>query len=874
MTDLNLTDKVLQEVVEKKSTMGIWNKLEGLSALNSLKILDLSDNQINSFVVHQGFKPLSKLEVLALDVNMINGSMLRKSLKAFTSIRVLSLSENEFIGTIVAEDFRDLSCLEHLTLENSKIENVFFESIGELTSLKVLTLSGCEINGTLPDAGWSKLKKLEELDLGENEFEGPLPSSFVNMTSLRRLELSYNHFTGNFDSNLASFTSLEYFGFIENQFDVPVSFKPFANHSKLKFIYGEGNRVILDSHPSLQTWIPKFQLQVLSLSSTTVTNFLPLPHFLRYQYNLTSLDLTSCKLEGEFPNWLLENNTKISEFLVRNCSFTNTFQLPSHPLPNMRRIDVSDNAITGHIPSNNISSIFPNLQFLNMSINNIQGSIPHDFGQMNLLDTLDLSDNHLSGEMQNISGDKSLLNFLKLSNNKLDGSLFPTLSNLKHLEQLYLDGNSLSGSIPSSFPNASLLALDLSNNHLGGKLPRVIGNSSNLVALSLSNNHLEGSIPTQFVELQSLVYLDMSDNSFTGSVPSFANASARFIHLNNNRLSSLSKRMFGESSSLWILDLRYNEINANIHNMIQDLSYSGVSILLLKGNLFLGKISKQICQLIDLTILDLSHNNLSGPIPSCLGKMHFENENPVQSQMIFGGFYDRGKNSLPYVQEKVNFTTKERSYNYTGEILSFMSGIDLSYNKLSGNIPPALGNLTKIRAMNLSHNYLTGKIPATFSHLVQTESLDLSFNILSGQIPSQLSDLTSLAIFSVAHNNLSGETPERKGQFITFDERSYEGNPFLCGPPLPKSCYPNEQPPVILPNDSSVDGDKGGLVDRYVFCISFGASYASILLVIAMTLYMNPYWRQAWFYCMELVITNCHYFLEDNLCKFTNFKNT
>ncbi|KAJ1427946.1 Leucine-rich repeat [Sesbania bispinosa] len=795
--------------------------INGLLPLSNLEILDLSYNKINNFVVHQGSKSLSRLEVLNLDKNKIDGNALRKSLQPFSSIRVLYMSDNEFKGRVVAEDFCDLGNLEELALDySSNLENKFFKSIGVLNSLKVLSLSSCGIDNTLPAA-----------DLSYNEFEGSLPSSFGNMTSLRTLKLSYNHFTGNFGSNLASLTSLEYFGFVKNNFQVPISFTPFANLSNLKFVYGNGNKVIDDSQPYLQNWVPKFQLQVLSLPSVTDTNYVPLPKFLLYQYNLTSLDCTGCKLKavGEFPKWLLENNTKIKDFVLRNCSIKGTFQLPSHPLLSMWRIDLSDNAITGQISSNNISSIFPNLQFMNMSINAIHGSLPDEFGKMNSLDTLDLSDNHLSGEIpKNISRVRSL-RFLKLSNNKLDGSLFPTLSNFDHLEQLYLDGNSLSGGIPSNFSSTTLLALDISNNNFVGKLPSRAGNLSKLEALCMSNNHLEGSIPTNFVESKSLVYLDISQNNLSGVVPSFANSSIRFIHLSNNRLSGLTKRMFSESSSLVVLDLRNNEINTTLHDMIQDLSYTGLYILLLKGNYLRGQIPKQLCQLIDLTILDLSYNSLSGPIPSCLGKLPFKNDNTKRLQLIFGGYHDRGLYPFHWVQEKTIFTTKKNSYPYTGSILDDMTGIDLSYNKLTGNIPPELGSLTSILALNISHNQLTGKIPDTFSNLLQIESLDLSFNMLSGNIPTQLSQLTFLEVFSVVHNNLSGAVPD-KGQFMNFDESSYEGNPFLCGPTLPKICNADGQLPAILPNGSYIDGDFGSLVDMYVFSVTFAVSYTSTIL--------------------------------------------
>jgi len=714
---------------------------------------------------------------------------------------------------------------------------------------------------------WSKLKKLEELNLIQNGFEGFLPKSFINMTSLRKLELSQNHFRGKSDSNIVTLTSLEYFDFTENQFEVPVSFTPFANHSNLKVVYGKGNKVKLDSQHNFQTWIPKFQLQKLSLSSTIETSSFQLPKFLLYQKDLTSLDFSSLKLVGRFPHWLLENNTKLTEVVFRNCSLNGTMQLPLHPLRKLQSIDVSANTIIGEIPSKNISFIYPNLRYLNMSRNHIQGLISREFGRMKLY-SLDLSNNQFSGEiLEDIFEAAHQLNFLKLSNNKLEGPIFTIPTNL---ESLSLNDNNFNGTLPSNIFNTSIISLDVSNNHLVGKIPSLLKNLSILSELRMSNNHFEGFIPLELTQLEYLKYLDLSQNNLSGLLPSFLNSSMKFIHLSNNHLTGLSKKMFSGNSPLVMLDLSYNEISGGIQDMIEDLGYSKLNFLLLKGNHITGDIPKQLCQLIDLTMLDLSDNKFSGEIPHCLGMMPFDNENldPLLKASKGSFFVQESLNQTSESKkEKASFTSKRSTYTYMGSILAYMSGIDLSLNKLKGNIPYELGNLIRIRALNLSHNDLIGQIPYSFSNLVQTESLDLSFNKLSGEIPPKLNILTSLEVLSVTHNNLSGPIPEWTNQFATFDESSYEGNPFLCGPPLLKNCHPT---PTIIPNDSDTYRFNDRLVDMYIFCVSFVVSYTLALLATTTTLYINPYLRQAWFYYMEFVTLNCYYFIMDNFCKFCN----
>ncbi|KAJ0837683.1 putative protein kinase RLK-Pelle-LRR-Xb-1 family [Helianthus annuus] len=64
--------------------------------------------------------------------------------------------------------------------------------------------------------------------------------------------------------------------------------------------------------------------------------------------------------------------------------------------------------------------------------------------------------------------------------------------------------------------------------------------------------------------------------------------------------------------------------------------------------------------------------------------------------------------------------------------------------------------------------------------MTSIETLDLSYNNLSGRIPPSLVNLNFLSEFSVAYNHLSGIIPTGR-QFGTFSNSSFEGNKDLCG---------------------------------------------------------------------------------------------
>ncbi|CAI9267407.1 unnamed protein product [Lactuca saligna] len=817
-----------------------------LSALPSLKILDLSHSfSWGSSFPSEDFHNLPDLEVLLLRKNGFNGTIPMEAFSSFNHLEVLDLSYNHFVGSIPS-------------------------TIHTLSSLKAVSFAYNDLNGSLVDHGFCGLKNLMELDLSYNKhlsynkLNGILPRCFNSLSSLKMLDVSSNQFTGILvPSLIANLTSLEYIDFSHNKFDGSFSFSSFSNHPKLEVVrFGSDNDKFEVETEEPIGWIPMFQLKFLELSNCNINRRKGhmVPMFLLHQHKLQVVDMSHNSLRGLFPNWLIKNNTNLEALNLRNNSFGGIISISSYRNTNMQELDVSGNHMIGTIP-NDIQKFAPYIVRLNLSMNALSGAIPSSVGDLNELSLLDLSDNELSGEVpKGLFTNMSSLMILKLSNNKLYGEVLSGNLSLLNINRVHLDNKYFTGKIGKEIPEY-LTALDISNNFFTGMIPGWISNMSDLSELLMRNNSFEGRFPCGIAQFS---FLDISQNSFSGPIPSCLNLQVmEHLHLGSNRFTGWIPDHFRNLTKVLTLDIGNNNLSGMIPEFLGELST--LRILLLRKNNFSGFIPKQLCQLSNVSLIDLSHNSLSGSIPSCLQNITGPSdlafiETSVSLYHMFSSYeyvsaIRRSYNIYFHIEEletqdEVQFTTKKLFLHYKGDIRDYMTGLDQSSNKLTGEIPQELGLLSQIRALNLSHNHLTGPIPVNFSNLAKIESLDLSSNSLTGKVPSELIKLTSLSTFNVSHNNLSGRLPEMKTQFATFTEASYEGNPLLCGLPLEKKCSTDSQ---VTNSSAEEDNEKWYAIDMTWFYVSFGSTWGVLLLGFVALLYINPYWcrRQTKGDCIE-----------------------
>ena len=107
--------------------------------------------------------------------------------------------------------------------------------------------------------------------------------------------------------------------------------------------------------------------------------------------------------------------------------------------------------------------------------------------------------------------------------------------------------------------------------------------------------------------------------------------------------------------------------------------------------------------------------------------------------------------------------------------------LELDDNGLIGRLPPALGNLARLRVLNLDRNELTGPVPRELERLVNLEELHLWANKLTGTVPGWLGNLTGLRHLDISRNELTGPIPRELGRLVNLEGLHLWGNE-LTGP--------------------------------------------------------------------------------------------
>ncbi|KAK4487912.1 hypothetical protein RD792_003650 [Penstemon davidsonii] len=190
-------------------------------------------------------------------------------------------------------------------------------------------------------------------------------------------------------------------------------------------------------------------------------------------------------LSGKLPKWIGEHLIDLRVLRLRENKFYGPIPLEFCKLPNLQILDLASNNLTERIPHciGNFSNLVKKL-FLP----------PRVFMYFLLLDSL-----------------TEVLKGLKLE--------YSTFNMMFIVAILDLSNNNLVGEIPELKNLYGLVGLNISFNHLEGKIPERIGDLTSMESLDLSNNNLFGSIPDSLSYLTFLSHLNLSHNNLSGRIP-------------------------------------------------------------------------------------------------------------------------------------------------------------------------------------------------------------------------------------------------------------------------------------------------------------------------------------------------------------------
>ncbi|KAL4272185.1 hypothetical protein GQ457_13G004450 [Hibiscus cannabinus] len=522
--------------------------------------------------------------------------------------------------------------------------------------------------------------------------------------------------------------------------------------------------------------------------------------------NVVGLDLSCSCLAGSFPS----NSTL---FLLRH----------------LRQLNLAWNDFNSSLMESKFGEL-TSLTHLNISGAGFEGKIPLEISHLSKLLSLDLSDNyglvfeeHVFG---NVVGNLTQLRHLLLSevnmslveptsflnmssyittlileDNELHGKFPEDVFRFPYLEEFRVSRNDLELKLPQTSWNAPLRSLQVPSSSLQ-ELPDSIGNLTSLEILDFSDNNLRGPIPATLGNLKQLRYLDLSSNNLVGNLPSQVRGPDRnflssslfslphlvVLRLNNNKLTGPIDQ-FDKAAPLEVVDLSNNEIH--------------------------GPIPASFSQLVNLNHLDLSNNNLSGSFE--LDKLSKFNKLEVLSfsnnALLSLTSAGNANYSLP------NLVELDLSSCNTSEFPNFVRNLPglthlyLSYNRihvleanmfaklkrlyfldLSHNSPLSLSNINNLTLVlpNLTFLYMSSCNITEFSNFLTTQEnlddLDLSNNLIQGRITEQGenwgSNLHKLLILDLSGNLLTALEgyPWKNIVALKLSSNRLEG-PLLVPPP-------------------------------------------------------------------------------------------
>ncbi|KAH0691967.1 hypothetical protein KY289_019325 [Solanum tuberosum] len=623
-----------------------------LSHCVNLKSLVLEHNALLGKIPNQGqvpasFARLTKLRLLGLSVNSLSREF-PPPLYNLSSLQSTNapFEDNQFVGTLPHSTVNLSSQLQRLLYYGNKISGsipignfsgMIPRTLGKCLALEEIYLKGNSLQGTIPNL--EDLPDLQSLDLSLNNLSGPIPHFIANLTSFLYLNLSFN----NLEDEISQLSLAMQLQVMFLEYDMGSKVSVLGDMYSFGILILEiftGRRptdtlfqAISSLHHFVETALPEKVMEILDKTTfhgamSKATNGKEYWGSIKKEEMecLVSILEIGVACSAESARDRLTVTQVYTAFLGNEIDKLALLGFKSQITEDLSGVFVSWPNDSVHLcqwTGVKCRLRHRRVTHLNLKRLRLVGTFSGHLGNLSLQkmpsSTTQQAVKASKPEFESQLSNRGNSMKLYLRNNNQTG-LFPgSIGNLTSLEELYLSYNNLEGQVPASLARLTKLRLPgLSVNSLSGEFPPPLYNLSSLELIALSFNNFSANA-------SKLLELDFPINNFTGNIPKgFGNLrnllwlnvwSNQFGHVKHDDLDFVNSLTNCRS-----LHFRDNQFVGTLPHSTVNLS-SQLQSLLFYGNRISGSIPKEISNLVNLNLFELSNNNLTGSIPDSIGRL-------------------------------------------------------------------------------------------------------------------------------------------------------------------------------------------------------------------------------------------------------------
>jgi hypothetical protein len=382
------------------------------------------------------------------------------SIGVLTRLSDLFLSRNSHLTGTIPDVFAGMTNLRYLWLFSNNLYGEIPSSLAMLPNIELIDLDNNKLSGQGHGAFDPTVQtRLQVVSLYHNAFSGSLPDTVLQNTAVKYLNLEHNYFSGTLPISLVLLMDNADVQIAWNHLhgSIPDVFHGMMNLTSIDFSYNHLSGAL----PSSLALLPS--VKYISLSGNRLSGRMSDGFNATAQIQLQGVALADNDFSGELPDVLFEYPAMAYINLQYNC-FSGTLPETICAAVGLDWVELNCLSCSGSCTSRLQKGSY----FL---VNNpVRGTIPACLFSLPELNRIYLNDNYLTGSLPaNLTIKSRKIAMVDLENNALTGTVpHNLLSSVPYPADYYLSNNRLTGTIPQTFTVHRSSAVQLSYNRLSG----------------------------------------------------------------------------------------------------------------------------------------------------------------------------------------------------------------------------------------------------------------------------------------------------------------------------------------------------------------------------------------------------------------------